>query len=103
MKHTPGPWLIQTYKTDQQVSLRTFYRIYHRTESGMERAIVYKMPDRSSVTEDEPNAQLIAASPALLKACEAILIWANSKSNSADKIEAIYQIAKKAICKAKGK
>lgn len=95
---TPGPWLLQETTVyalnEERIPVNRFTA---RIDSGWRNA-----ESRISRNEVEANAQLIAASPDLLEALDALLIAycdpGNQGSDHDEKVEA----ARAAIAKARG-
>lgn len=83
-KHTPGPWKI----THSEVN---GYRVSDSTGWGV--AVVLKD------VNDEANAHLIAAAPAMLEALEALEALASNYGGLSDEN---YNIVKAAVAAAKG-
>jgi hypothetical protein len=90
MKHTPGPWKVETYHD-------SMFKIVRDLDAGM-------VPERRL----EADARLIAAAPDLLEACIKLLKWHQyARDNGAFTMAGgdIYidpEIARKAIAKATG-
>lgn len=99
-KHTPGPWVWQSFDGGKTLFLGTPYRgrlvVMDFARLGMQRGGV-RFARRSSGdeggrmematlenVESFPDARLIAASPALLQACEAALIFLDQAGNLHD-------------------
>lgn len=73
-KHTPGPWF-QSHRK----SVYGWYQTEVYTADGEVVATVAWYPrtlnDKSTTTDREANARLIAAAPELLEACQTIAEW----------------------------
>lgn len=91
-QHTPGPWSIAM---DDGAYPKAIIEALDGDGYESTIAVVYKFDDNL-----ESNAHLIAASPELLEACEALLDHASAQF-SPDATEAINK-ALAAIAKAKG-
>ena len=95
VKHTPGPWVVTTC-ADYWVAAEDGAGIAHCGDIEWANHEVMQH-------EWEANARLIAASPDMLAALEAIEQFDLSWSNSMDtNVEGIKDIASAAIAKAKG-
>jgi len=102
-KHTPGPWDVNGIDTEK-------IRIGSRKMSDV--AIVYNQPNRfdgSLSKSRKRNAELIAAAPDLLAACEAALrieeLWMPFEWDDPDEAAAVSSMRDlfiAAIAKAKG-
>jgi hypothetical protein len=93
MKHTPGPWVIQTDN-------RGFYWIDKLTNDGG-----FSICNLGNVEEAKANAALIAAAPELLEACRDTLTrlewWEEDRENRC--IDNAFAVLKCAIAKAEGR
>lgn len=71
-KHTPGPWKIRELRKEEPAEYRDFAI---DTVSKYESITIATTFHAQSITlaEDRANAQLIAAAPKLLKACEKLV------------------------------
>jgi len=86
MSHTPGPWAVRKAEGDE------LYEVYR--EAGGE-LITYA----AATTKQRVNANLIAAAPALLEACELLLIYLGDWDDPEDET---CVAARQAIAQAKG-
>ena len=91
MKHTKGPWMIKHDGDAIQIG---------QIKSG--RFIAMALPCESDVAteEDYANAQLIAAAPELLEACDKVLSMLDPSNRREDKM---WNILYDAIDKAQGR
>jgi hypothetical protein len=95
-KHTPGPWDVNGIDTEK-------IRIGSRKMSDV--AIVYNQPNRfdgSLSKSRKRNAELIAAAPDLLAACELVERWMLGGQPGPFSDQKILEIVGAAIAKAKG-
>jgi len=89
MKHTPGPWTVESDGTSIACSTQVF--------------ITAPAPDGAGLDEEKANAALIAAAPELLDALHVLLEQYRKlfDNNDSQQVQAYYD-AKAAITKAKG-
>lgn len=89
MSHTPGPWKV----ADR-------FHVWTADEVGCEVAMVCSENlDDDGLVQAEADASLIAAAPALLKACELLLIYLGDWDDPEDET---CVAARQAIAQAKG-
>ena len=68
-KYTPGPWEADSYKLNPHDITQHRVKTVNHSDEGPIAAICFTRPDE----ECKANAHLIAAAPALLMACQAVL------------------------------
>lgn len=72
-KHTPGPWKIVPQSNGESLIAREFETGNQMRPKGL-RIVGFVMQRGDSLRADEANANLVAAAPELLEACERALI-----------------------------
>jgi hypothetical protein len=111
-KHTPGPWWWYQNTSaggGEPHWLEDHVLRYHEYGDGSPNCVTLvagAWPDdvlaiAEGILPTEPNAQLIAAAPDLLAACEATLGWAHTLPPSPGRYAAVDRLSA-AIAKARG-
>ena len=94
-KHTPGPWDVQNKGTLGMRSARHEVVAGINVDGSKNLPTIVKMPDLSDLSY--ANAALIAAAPALLKACK--MVYAKMNGAPLEIIEALEAAIAKAEAK----
>ena len=97
MKHTPGPWKADMHHIGD--GWRVF--VQHKAESDQHDAIC-DLETWQKDRETQANARLIAASPALLEACEMALRVLLQTGNGEDYVDRTINDLEAALSAAKG-
>lgn len=103
-KRTPGPWMVATCRAGSMLA------VIDQEGSIIAELVQWRTSTNPQIRQEPPaNAQLMAAAPELLEACEAHMAALGSKirdgKDRPEYAEAIYQAQKKmiaAIAKARG-
>ena len=112
-KHTPGPWSVGKVSHKKQRvdidSLHADQTVGHQTWRGLARAYGCEDMPAEGTAAMLANARLIAAAPALLEACMAMIEWDDREKDHAvdfykrtELCEIAFQKARAAITKATG-
>jgi len=94
-KHTPGPW---TYELNDDIGI---WMIGCKDDDNFASVYIIVEDDPAGVPLYEANAHLIAASPDLLDACEAVVNWWEENENDGQVVPPHVQACMAAIKKAK--